>query len=269
MKIRAYILLFFTILITSCSEYQKLLKTADPELKYDSAVEYYNQKKYSKALTLFEDISTYYKGTERSQDVLNYIARCYIGQKNYTSAADYYLVYIRNYPKGRFIIEARYMVGHCYALDSPDARLDQTLTKDAIHYLTEFVELYPESEYAEQAYNEIDEMNNKLAQKEYYSAKLYYNLGTYLGNNYESCTIVAKNALKDYPGNKYQEEFSWLILQSKYQQLLNSVAERKQERAQDTDDECYSFLMEYPNSKHKKAAEKIRAEVIKIVNDFK
>lgn len=255
------------VVCASCNEYQKLLKSADPELKYDSAVEYFNNKKYSKALTLFDDVSIYYKGTERSQDVLNYIARCYVGQKDYTSAASYYLAYIRNYPKGKYITEARYMIGHCYALDAPDARLDQTETKDAIKYLTEFVELYPESEYAEHAYKELNEMYDRLAQKEYYSAKLYYNLGTYLGNNYESCTIVARNALKNYPSNKYQEEFSWLILQSKYQQLLNSVAERRMERAQDTDDECYSFITEYPNSKHRKAAEKIKTDVAKILNN--
>ncbi len=265
MKKKGLILLLVSVLAVSCGEYQQLLKSPDPELKYEKGIEFFNLKKYSKALTLFEDVSTYYKGTERSQEVLVYISRCYIGQKNYTSAAEYYQIYIRNYPKGRYIIEARYMVGHCYYLDSPDARLDQTMTKDAITYLTQFVELYPDNEYTAQAYEEIEAMQNKLAQKEYYSAKLYYNLGTYLGNNYESCVIVSRNALKDYPGNKYQEEFSWLILQSKYQQLVNSVTERRQERAQDTEDECYSFITEYPQSKHRKAAEKILNELKKIM----
>ncbi|MBR1808451.1 MAG: outer membrane protein assembly factor BamD [Paludibacteraceae bacterium] len=267
MKEKGFILMLVLVLATSCGEYQKLLKSADPELKYEKAIEYFNQKKYSKALTLFDDISTYYKGTERSEDVLNYLSRCYYGQKDYTSAAEYYQIYIRNYPKGRYITEARFMLGHCYYLDSPDARLDQAVTRNAITHLTEFVELYPESEYAAQAYEEIDAMNNKLAQKEYYSAKLYYNLGTYLGNNYESCAIVSRNALKNYPGNKYREEFSWLILQSKYQQLVNSVSERRQERAQDTEDECYNFITEFPQSKHKKAAEKIRDELRKMMKD--
>jgi len=264
MNKKGFILMLVLVFLVSCGEYQKLLKSTDPELKYEKAIDYFNQKKYSKALTLFDDISTYYKGTERSQEVLNYIARCYVGQKDYSSAAEYYQIYIRNYPKGRYIIEARYMIGHCYYLDSPDARLDQTMTRDAITYLTDFVDLYPESEYAQKAYEEIDAMNNKLAQKEYYSAKLYYNLGSYLGNNYESCAIVSRNALKNYPGNKYQEEFSWLILQSKYQQVLMSISERRQERAQDAEDECYSFLTEFPQSKHRKAAEKIQNELKKI-----
>ena len=59
----------------------------------------------------------------------------------------------------------------------------------------------------------MDEMYDKLAQKELYNARLYYNLGSYLGNNYLSCEVTAKNALKNYPSNKYQEEFNWLILE--------------------------------------------------------
>ncbi len=254
---KGFIILLIGILTASCSEYQKLLKSTDPELKYQKAIEYFEKKDFVRAQTLFDDVSTYYKGTERSQDVLNYLARCYVGQKDYISAAEYYQIYLRNYPKGRYIIETRYMIGHCYYLDSPDARLDQAETKQAIEYLTQFIDLYPESPYVVEAQKELEEMYNKLAEKEYLSAKLYYNLGTYLGNNYASCIIVAKNALKNYPGNSYQEELSWLILQAKYQEVVNSIEEKKQERIRDAEDEYYNFLTEFPDSKHRKAAEKI------------
>lgn len=246
-----------------CSEYQKLLKSTDPALKYDKAIEFFNKKDYVRAQTLFDDIAPYYKGTERSEEVLNYLARCYAGQKDYTGATEYYQAYIRNYPKGRFIIEARYMIGHCYYLDSPDARLDQTQTDKAIEHLTQFIELYPESPYVSEAIKELNEMYDKLAQKEYLSAKLYYNLGTYLGNNYESCIIVSQNALKKYPGNRYQEEFCWLTFQAKYQEVLNSVEELQEERIRDAADEYYNFVTEYPDSKHRKAAERINNDLSK------
>ena len=262
------LILFLAIMVLSgCGEYQKLLKSRDPELKYNKAIEYFNQKQYTKAQTLFDDVSTYYKGTERSEDVLCYLARSYMGMKSYSSAGDYYEAYIRNYPKGKYILEARYQVAHCNYLESPDPRLDQEITHKAIDYYTQFVELYPESQYAEQAYSEMNEMYDKLARKELYSAQLYYNLGSYLGNNYLSCEIIAKNALKNYPSNKYQEEFAWLILQAKYQQTVNSLVEKKLERARDTQDEYYSFVTEYPDSKHRKDAEKINKEILKLLKD--
>lgn len=254
-------------LLTACGEYQQLLKSKDPELKYQKALMYFNDKQYVKAQTLLDDVSSYYKGTERSEDVLAYLSRCYMGQKDYASASEYYQAYIRNYPKGRYIVEARFQVGHCYYLDSPDARLDQTETKKGIEFFTQFVELFPDSPYAEQAYTEMGELYDKLAYKEYLNAKLYYNLGSYLGNNYLSCEITARNALRTYPTNKYQEELSWLILQAKYQQVLNSVESKKLERARDTEDEYYSFITEYPESKHRNAAERIGKEVKKITKN--
>ena len=253
---------------SSCGEYQAILKSKDTELKYQKALSYFNDKQYIKAQTLLDEVTSYYRGTDRSQDVLIYLSRCYMGQKDYSGAAEYYQAYIRNYPKGRYIIEARFQVGHCYYLNAPDARLDQTETKKAIEFFTQFVELYPDSPYAQQAYQEMNELYDKLAYKEYLSAKLYYNLGTYLGNNYLSAEIVAKNAMKDYPTNKYQEELNWLILQVKYQQLVNSLDSKREERARDTEDEYYSFVTQYPNSKHRAAAERIHKDLNKILLQY-
>ena len=254
-----------SLVLSSCSEYQKLLKSTDPDLKYEKAIKYFNQKKYVKAQTLFDDVTAYYKGTERSEDVLIYLARCYMGQKDYASAAEYYSAYVRNYPKGHSIMEASFMVGHAYYMDAPDARLDQEQTRLAIDFYTRFTENYPESQYAQQAYDEMTEMYDRLAEKELHSAKLYYNLGTYLGNNYLSAEITAKNAIKKYPANKYLEEFNWIILEAKYQQMVNSVPELKLERARDAQDEYYSFITEYPESKHINAANNIGKAIKKVL----
>lgn len=268
MRIKTYyILLLITVLFTACGEYQQLLKSRDPEVKYEAALRYFNDRQYVKAQTLLDDVSSYYKGTERSEDVLVYLARSYMGQKAYESATDYYQAYVRNYPKGKYAPEAYFQIGHCQYLDSPDARLDQTVTNKAIDAFTKFVELYPESPYAEQAYMEMAELYDKLALKELKSAQLYYNLGSYLGNNYLSCEIVAKNALKNYPSNKYQEDFSWLVLQAKYQQMINSFEDKKIERARDAQDEYYNFITEFPDSKHRKEAERMMNQIKKFLKD--
>jgi len=264
---KIYYIVLVMVSLTGCGEYQQLLKSRDPEVKYQAALRYFNDKQYVKSQTLLDDVSAYYKGTERSEDVLAYLARSYMGQKAYESATSYYQAYIRNYPKGKYAPEAYFQVGHCRYLDSPDARLDQEITRKAIEAFTLFVELYPESPYAEQAYTEMSEMYDKLALKELKSAQLYYNLGTYLGNNYLSCEIVAKNALKNYPSNSYQEEFNWLIFQAKYQQLINSVEEKKMERARDAQDEYYNFVTEFPQSKHMKEAEKMVMQIRKVLKD--
>lgn len=266
MKKYLSILLVATLLV-SCSEYQNVLKSNDPELKYNKAVEYFEKDDFIRAATLFDEVSRYYRGTERSELILNYLARSYMGQKDYFTASEYYKTYVKTYPKGKFITEARYMIGYCYYLDSPDARLDQAATHDAIKAFQEFLDLHPESERVPQVNKLLDELMNKLAYKELLSAKLYYNLGNYMGNNYLSAVIVAQNALINYPANDYREEFSFIILQSKYQQAVQSFEDKKIERFRDAIDEYYNYTNEFPDGTHRKEADKILADSKRTVKD--
>ncbi|MDR2841196.1 MAG: outer membrane protein assembly factor BamD [Paludibacter sp.] len=241
----------------SCSQYQKLLKSTDPELKYNKAVEYFDKKDFMRATTLFEEVQNYFKGTDRSETLLNYLANAYLGQKDYYTAQDYFRAYTRTYPKGKFIQDVKFKIAYCYYLQSPDPRLDQTATGQAIEAFQEFIDFYPENERVPEAVKLQDEMSNKMSYKELLNARLYYNLGNYLGNNYESAVITAGNVLKKYPANKYREELSFIVVDGKYQQALNSFEMRKADRFRNTIDECYSFLNEFPSSKYKKQIDKI------------
>lgn len=263
MKTSRHIILLLLLSLTACGEYQKILKSKNPDYKYDMALQYFNDKEYVKAQTLLDDVAAYFKGTERSQDVTIYLARSYMGQKDYSSAADYYQAYIRNYPKGKYAAEAAFQTGHCYYLDAPDPRLDQDFTNRAIEAFDIFMEAYPQNPYVQQALKEQNELYDRLAYKELLNAQLYYKLGMYLGNNYLSCEITARNALKDYPSNSYMEELSWLIFAAKYQQVLHSVPSKLQERLQDAEDEYYSFTTEYPASKYRQQAEKWGGDIKK------
>ena len=267
MKKFPFFLLIVVLTFVSCGDYQKLLKSNDAELKYTKAVEYFEKGDFMRASTLFDAVASYYKGTDRSETVLNYMAKSYMGQKDYASASEYYKTYVKTYPKGKYVIEAKYMIGYCYYLDSPDPRLDQTPTYDAISAFQQFVDMYPESERVPEAVKLLEELNNKLAYKAFLNAKLYYNLGNYLGNNYESAVIAAQNALKKYPSTSYREQLSMLVLQSKYEQAVQSVTEKKVERYRATIDEYYNYTNEFPDGKLRKQADKILSDSKKIVKE--
>jgi outer membrane protein assembly factor BamD len=267
MKKTQFLLLIVVLTLFSCSQYQKLLKSDDAELKYTKAVEYFNKGDFMRASTLFEAIATYYKGTDRSETVLNYMAKSFMGQKDYFSASEYYKTYVKTYPKGKFVIESKFMIGYCFYLDSPDARLDQASTYSAIAAFQEFLDVYPESDKVPEANKLLEEMTNKLASKAYMNAKLYYNLGNYMGNNYESAVITAQNALKKYPSTSYREELTMLILDSKYEQAMQSIEEKKADRYRSTIDEYYNYINEFPTGKYRKQADKILNESKKVVKE--
>lgn len=99
------------------------------------------------------------------------------------------------------------------------------------------------------------ELQDKLTLKELQNAQLYYNLGTYMGNNYESCVIVADNALRNYPYTKYKEDLEFLKLKAKYQEAKQSVPEKQADRYRDMIDEYYSFINNFPSTDNRKEAD--------------
>ena len=152
---------------------------------------------------------------------------------------------------------ARFYAGYGYYLDSPESQLDQSGTYKAIEELQGFLDYFPKSDKVSIAQNAIFELQDKLVFKELQNAQLYYNLGNYLGNNYESAVIVARNAIKDYPYSKYKEQLEMLILKARYQEAAQSVEEKKVERFRDVIDEYYSFINDYPESETRKEADNI------------
>lgn len=65
-------------------------------------------------------------------------------------------------------------------MSTPEPRLDQTQTVAAISAFQEYLDLYPDARYKDQAQNKLFQLQDKLVDKELYSAELYYNLGSYL-----------------------------------------------------------------------------------------
>ncbi len=153
-------------------------------------------------------------------------------------------------------------------LASPDPRLDQTQTYEAINQLQLYLEYYPQSERAAEAQKIMFELQEKLAYKELLAVRLYYNLGTYMrDNNYLSAVITAENALKNYPYSKYREEFMFYVLRSKYEQAIASVEEKLQGRYREVVDEYYTYMNEYPEGKYVKQAQKFYDYASKRITD--
>jgi outer membrane protein assembly factor BamD len=260
-------LLMMTVILCSCGEYSKVLKSTDYELKYSYAKKYFNEKQYSKSATLLEELVTIFKGTSNAEESLYLLAQSYYGQQDYETAAQYFENYYTTYPKGEYAELSRYYSGYGLYLSSPDARLDQSKTYKAIEQLQLYMEYYPQSEHAADAQKILFELQEKLAYKEYLAAHLYYNLGTYMGNNYLSSIITSQNALKNYPYTKYREEFMFLMLRSKYELSKVSVEEKLQGRYRDVVDEYYNYMNEYPTGKYAKQAKRFFDDASKHIKE--
>lgn len=242
---------------TSCGEYQRVLKSNDPDYRLDYAKRAFEEKKYTQAATVLENVHQVFKGSEKAEDALYLLALSNYENKDYETAGSYFKQYYTRYPKGKHAELARFYAGYGYYLDSPDSQLDQTGTLKAINELQDFLDNFPRSDKVSIAQNSIFELQDKLTRKQLENAQLYYNLGTYLGNNYESCIIVARNAIKDYPYSKYKEDLELLILKARYQEAKESIEEKKADRYAEVIDEYYSFINNYPDTPNRHEADNI------------
>lgn len=245
------------LLFTSCGDFEKVRKSTDYGMKYEYAKAAFEKGKYLECATLLEELVTIYKGSSRAEEALYLLARSYYENKDYLTAGEYFKAYYRNFPQGEYAELARFYCGYGYYLDSPDPRLDQTGTLQAIEEMQQFLDYYPRSEKAPEAQQIIFDLQDKLVYKEVLNAQLYYNLGNYLGNNYQSAIITAENTLREYPYTKYKETLMMLILKSKYQEACQSYEERKPERFRGVIDEYYAFINEYPDGPNAQEAQRI------------
>ena len=88
------------LLLVSCGEYNKILKSTDYELKYDYAKKAFERKKYMQAATLLEELVAIFKGTDRAEESLYLLARSYYLNKDYIRLANIFRRIIKIIPKG-------------------------------------------------------------------------------------------------------------------------------------------------------------------------
>jgi len=244
--------LLLILAVTGCGEYERLLKSSDYQRKYERGLAYYEEGEYVKSATLFDQVANVFRGTIRADTVKYYQAQSYYAQRDYMMAGHYFNELSLTYPNSEFKEEADFMVGYCYYKQSPRPELDQDNTFKAITSMQLFMVRYPGSERLNQCREIIVEMSDKLVEKSFISAKLYYDLGYY-----KSAIIALRNSLIQYPDTKYREELMFLILKSSYLLADNSIPGKQRERFQATVDEYYSFIGEFPEGPHSREARRI------------
>jgi len=259
-----YIFIFLVVLFSSCSEYAKVTKSTDVEYKYTKAVEYYEEGQYSKALSLFDELGTLFRGSDRSQEIHYYIANSHFALEDYYFAAYYYKNFTKTYPRSARAEEALFKSAYCSYLNSPVSNLDQTDTELAIDEFQLFLNRYPESDLKDSTNTMIDELRMKLEVKAFDNSKLYY-----LTEDYKSATVALQNMLVDFPDSPHREEIEFLIVKSSYLLATNSIASKKEERLNATIEHYHKFVDSFQDSEYVKKAESYYADALRELDKMK
>lgn len=246
--------------LSGCSDFQKALKSKDHAMKYEKAKKYYEQGDWYRAEALFNDLLPIYRGTDRAREMNLMYAYCQYNLGEFIVAVHYFKNYSRTWPSTPEAEEADFMVSQCLFEESPRYNLDQSSTAKAIESMQYFVNIYPVSQRIDSIVTMQNLLKKRLEKKSYFDSRQYYTL-----QNYKSAVISLKNTLKEHPDTEYREDIMFLIVRSSYLLAKNSIEELKMERFQETINEYYAYIDEFPANQYSKEAEKIYANCVKAI----
>lgn len=215
--------------LSSCSQYQKALKSDDVEFKTKVFNAQIEKKKYSKAIRLFEQYATSYRGKPQGESAFFNYAKALYNTKQFITAAYQFESFASSYPKSVHAEEASFLGAESYSKVSPLYSLDQVDTDKALNKIQIFANKYPNSQYLPKANEIVKELSEKLELKAFEIAKQYNTIGEYT-RDYNAAIKALDNFVLNYPGSKYKEDALYYKYDSMYKLAMNSIPSKKEER---------------------------------------
>ena len=254
----------FLSIIFSCSEYNKILKGSDYNLKFDKAIEYYKNDQCYKSLPLLEELMSYFRMTSKGEDVYYYYAKNQYCMGDFYLAGYYFKRFVKNFPQSYRVEECAFNSAVCLMMNSPDYYLDQSESYKAIDEFQLFMSKYPNSYLVDSCNKMVADLRGRLEQKSFEKGKLYFKM-----EKFRSATIALNSTLTEFPDTKYKEEVLYLILKSNYLFALNSIQSKKVERFEESIKSYYTFVDSFKSSKFVDEAESLYLSSMKELEKIK
>lgn len=248
---------------TGCGPFNKLLKSGDNEAIYAEGKKMLEAAKYTRAITCFEIVQPYFVGTMREDSMAYYIAYANFKNGDFMTSSEQFDDFRRKYTRSPFIEDVEGMYALSFYYLSPEPTRDQATTAQALTAIQEFLGRYPNSTRRAAFEQMVRELTQKQYDKVFLNAKTYYTIG-----RYKSAVPALKNALKKYPDTPHREELMYLIVKASYELAHNSIESLKRDRYMSMLDSYYTFVAEYPESKHSKELARLQEAAKRYLAQF-
>ena len=259
--------LILVISLSSCSEFQRVLKNEDIADKFKMGTELFDNGNYEKANRLFLQIVPKYRGKPQAEKLMYMHGKAFYETQDYYTANYKMEQFVESYPESERLDEMAFLGAKSYYYLSPIFSRDQTETSDALEKLQEFINRFPDSKFFDQANTLIQELDLKLEKKAYEIALHYNRTGPY-HRDYNSAITAFNNFLDNFPGSVFREDALFYKFDSAYKLAVNSV-EWKQEERTDKALKYYNSLMRsFPETKYLYLSSQMREELQNIKNNF-
>jgi outer membrane protein assembly factor BamD len=256
-------LLLVIVLFCSCNEYQNALKSEDVGVKFEVATKMYEAKKYNKAIRIFEQIASAYRGKPEAENLFYMFAQSYYKTKQYYLSGYQFESFVSSYPKSDKAQEASFLGAKSYSMLSPEYSLDQTDTNKAIEKVQNFIDNYPNSEYLTEANAIMKILSEKIEKKVFENAKGYNTI-----SDYKAALVALDNFIADYPGTTFKEEALFYKFDSAFHLAVNSVPSKMEERLNVAKTAHANLIKFKADTKYKEKADEMLVRVDKYLQKF-
>jgi len=206
MKLNAFLfIVFFLIALLSCGSRQVVTVPLEPDIQFETAMEYFKAGKYDKAIPLFEKILFYHPSSEYVDDAQYWLGKAYFEKKDYNQAIIEFDYLIKNFTTSKFIEDAYFYRAKSYLNKAPGYEKDPTETENAITLFDQFLTKFPGSRYIDEVKKSILSARNRLAKKELENGKLYIKLG-----EKDAALLYFNYVMENYPETDASNEAKYL-----------------------------------------------------------
>jgi len=186
-------------LIGSCAHGDKIArKHYECSAQLAKAIKKYEARKYGSAKAILDDVKLQCDGHPVSDTAGYYGAMALARMKMYTEAQHEFTRLTQDFSHSPFFEEAQFRIGYCVFKSALSVDRDQTETREAERLLSDFLQSYPSSNYADSARFYLKAAVSKLAEKDFNSARFYQKIG-----EKEAAVVCYKVFIKDYPASSY------------------------------------------------------------------
>lgn len=232
-------------LLGSCGSSTPTL-TLGAEDRYNEGKKKFLEGDYLEAINDFEVVKLQFTGSAVADSSQLYLGESHYKREEFLLAAEEFQNLRRNFPTSPLVPLAQHYIAMCYYNLSPKSYLDQKYTVRAIDEFQTFIEYYPKSDLAPDAEAKIQELDARLAEKEYNAAELYMKL-----ERYKAATYYYNSVVEKYHDSPFAEP----ALLGKIRSLM---ARKKYDEAKP---EVDKFLDKYPQSKYKSEVESVQRDI--------
>lgn len=157
-----------------------------------------NAGKPGAAKIILEDVKLQCAGHEVMDTAEYWLGVALLRLKLYADAKLEFSRLTQDFPNSPFFDESQYSIGLCVFKTSRPVDRDQAETKDAVKLLRDFIENYSSSVFADSARKYLAQAVDKLAEKDFNSARFYQKIG-----EKEAAVVCYKSFVNDYAGSAF------------------------------------------------------------------